>query len=85
MIDLTFTTAFMLYLVATIIIVLGVWLHSHYHSRNRQFLPSEQELFVCEFCHFAYVEQSAKKLNRCPQCNLINEKNKYINKNAMKK
>jgi uncharacterized paraquat-inducible protein A len=80
MIDLTFTTAFMLYLLTTIILVLGIWLYSHYRLRNRKFLPIEKELFVCEFCHFAYVEQSVKKLNRCPQCNLINKKNRYLQK-----
>lgn len=80
MIHLTFANAFLLYLIFTTVIILTIWLYSHYRQRNKTYLPLEQELFICEFCHFAYVDQSAKKLNRCPQCQLINEKNRYIDK-----
>lgn len=77
MIELTFATGFMLYLGLTLMSVLGVWIYSHYHTRRRVFFPIEKTLFLCEFCHYAYVDESVKKLNRCPQCGLINKKNEY--------
>lgn len=77
MIQVSFTTAFMLYLGMTLLAVLGIWIFSHYKTRKRSYYSDEQALFVCEFCHYAYLEDSAQELNRCPQCGLINKKNQY--------
>jgi hypothetical protein len=87
MIELTFNTMFMLYLGGTLAIILGIWLYSHYRMRRRIFFPIEQDLFICEYCHFAYIEESVKHLNRCPQCGLYNKHNTYqsINGNKSKK
>lgn len=72
MIELTFASAFMLYLCMTLFVLFGLWIYHHYRSRHREILPLEQELTVCEYCHFAYLEDSAKKLTRCPQCQSYN-------------
>ncbi|WP_068469139.1 hypothetical protein [Candidatus Protochlamydia phocaeensis] len=77
MIELTFNTALMLYLSLALLIVLGVWVYSHYRTRRRTILSCEQDLFVCEYCHYAYLEESIKQLNRCPQCGLYNKHNQY--------
>lgn len=80
MIELTFNTFFLVYLGVTIAVVLGIWIFTHYRSRKRTFFTSEKDLFVCEYCHFAYVEEGVKKLNRCPQCGLINKENTFREK-----
>lgn len=77
MIQLSFTSAFLFYLGATLFIVLGLWIFSHYKTRQKIILSSEKTLFVCEFCHFTYLEESIKKLNQCPQCGLLNKKNQF--------
>ncbi|WP_042282419.1 hypothetical protein [Candidatus Protochlamydia sp. R18] len=77
MIELNFTTAFMLYLGVTISALLGTWVYSHYRTRKQTIFSTEQSLFVCEYCHFAYLEENIKELNRCPQCNLFNKQNYY--------
>lgn len=77
MIELTFNTMFILYLGATLAIILGVWMYSHYRCKRRTFFSTERALYVCEYCHFAYVEDSIKELNRCPQCGLYNKQNAY--------
>lgn len=77
MIELTFHTLFILYLSATLATVLGVWIYSHYRMKRRSFFTTEKALFICEYCHFAYVEDSAKPLNRCPQCGFFNKQNAY--------
>lgn len=74
MIELTFSTLFVLYLTITLGIVLGIWIYSHYRTRRMAFFPLERSLFICEFCHFAYLEESVKGVNRCPQCGLLNKK-----------
>lgn len=81
MIELTFNAFFIIYLSATMAMILGIWIYSHYRLRKRTFFSTEQALFVCEYCHFAYVEDSIKELNRCPQCGLYNKHNEYQTKN----
>jgi uncharacterized paraquat-inducible protein A len=71
-IELSPTTALMLYLGFTLTILLGAWLYSHYSSRHKKILPLEQELHICEFCHFAYLDTNAKKITRCPRCQSFN-------------
>lgn len=77
MIELTFNTLFILYLGLTLTSVLGIWIFSHYQTRHKTILSTEQDLRICEYCHFAYVEDSVKHLNRCPQCGLFNKNNTY--------
>ena len=77
MIELTFNTLFTLYLSLTLLTVLGIWIYSHYRMRRRTFFTTERTLCVCEYCHFTYLEESARQLNRCPQCGLFNKDNAY--------
>lgn len=73
MIELSPATALLLYLGATLAVLMGVWIASHYRSYRRRFLPPEKELKVCEFCHFAYLDIGAKKISRCPRCDSYNK------------
>lgn len=73
MITLSSTTALMLYLGITLISLLGIWIASHYYSRNRRFMPPEKKLIVCEFCLFAYLDISAKQITQCPRCDSYNK------------
>lgn len=77
MIELTYNTLLILYLSLTLSFVLGTWIYSHYRTRKRTFFPPEKSLCICEYCHFAYVEESANPLNRCPQCGLFNRQNTF--------
>lgn len=74
MIELTPATAFMLYLLATLFVLLGLWIYQHYQQRHQTILPPEKELHVCEFCHFAYLEEDSKKISRCPRCQSFNDR-----------
>lgn len=75
MIELTPTTALMLYLFLTLGVLMLIWAWSHYHQRGRKVSLTEQKLHICEYCHFAYVEDQTKSVNRCPQCNSYNSGN----------
>jgi ribosomal protein L37AE/L43A len=82
MIELTFSTAFTLYLALTLSLLLGFWIRYHYRARRKVVLPSEQELFVCEYCHFVYLEQPTENINQCPQCRSFNKRNAYKTKKS---
>lgn len=73
MIALSPTTALMLYLGLTLFCLLGVWIVSHYRSRNRSVMPLEKRLITCEFCLFAYLDVGTKKITRCPRCESYND------------
>jgi ribosomal protein L37AE/L43A len=73
MIELSPTTALMLYLGMTLSVLLGLWIFQHYRYRHKKILSSEKELFICEYCHFAYLDEGTKKITHCPQCQSYNK------------
>jgi len=77
MIELSTNTACMLYLGLTLAIVFGIWTYNHYNSRQQKIVIAEQELLVCEYCHFAYLGDLGKPLTQCPQCHSFNKSNRY--------
>jgi uncharacterized paraquat-inducible protein A len=77
MIELSANTAFMLYLGMTLAVLLGIWTWQSYDSRRNKSISLEQELFVCEYCHFAYLEEGIKEVTRCPQCQSFNKHNTW--------
>lgn len=72
MITLTSTTAAMLYLCLTLATLLGLWGGQHCRSRKKKIDVSDQELLVCEYCLFAYLDDKSKRITRCPQCQSYN-------------
>ena len=77
MIELASSTAFMLYLAATLsaLFVLSI---IHYISSTKQSLAIESsQLYVCEYCLYAYLADSSEEVSRCPNCSSFNKDNKY--------
>ena len=74
MIELSATTAIMLYLLLTLLALFGIWGVSHIRSKRQKVIIVEQELNTCEYCHFAYLDDIAKKVTQCPQCSSFNKR-----------
>lgn len=79
MIELSANTALMLYLLITTAILLSIWSFYHYSRRSKQSIPLEQQLYICEYCHFVYLEEMTKQVTKCPQCQSFNKDN-FVNK-----
>jgi uncharacterized paraquat-inducible protein A len=79
MIELSTNAAIMLYLSMTLIPLLGLWVFQHWSARQKKIDVSDQELHVCEYCHFAYLEEIATKITKCPQCHSFNKNNRHLN------
>ncbi len=73
MIELSPTMAIIIYLALTLSTLLGIWIFYHYKSRAKKVVLSEKKLFVCEYCHFAYLDRIEKRITQCPQCQSLNE------------
>lgn len=82
MFEITITTLLMAYLGLTLLSVLSVWTYTYLRAQKRAMIQNEQLLYQCEFCLHAYLEQGAKKVNRCPQCGLMNKSNVYKQKSS---
>lgn len=77
MIILSPNAAVTIYLGMTLLLLLGLWGYQHYKSRQKKIISSEQELYMCEYCHYVYLENQIKEINKCPQCQSFNQKNLY--------
>lgn len=76
MIKMTASTAIVLYLAASILLLLGLWLFQHARQRSKLELAPYQ-LCLCEYCHCLYLAARAKSLSRCPQCLSLNKDNPF--------
>lgn len=74
MIEVSQTTAFMIYLCITLGPLLGLWAFQHYTKRHRKLDLAEKRLYVCEYCHYCYLDLHTHTITRCPQCQSYNKK-----------
>lgn len=77
MFEVTAAHAVIIYLALTLAAIFGAWIYHHLLSRKKTILINKEELFVCEYCHFAYLYLIVKKINQCPQCRSYNKDNRY--------
>jgi len=64
----------MVYLGLTLGFLLGIWLYTNVRSKAKTIVPVEKKMFVCEYCHFAYLDEASKPVTQCPQCELFNKR-----------
>jgi ribosomal protein L37AE/L43A len=77
MIEVEPNTALVLYLGFALFIILGIWISRHFKVRKKKIFCPEQQLYVCEYCHFAYLSESHKPVTQCPQCQSFNKSNAF--------
>lgn len=73
MIEVSPTTALMIYLCLTLCVLLGLWALQHSRTRKTEILPIEKNMQTCEFCLFAYLVEDTKPITKCPRCSSFNQ------------
>lgn len=73
MIELSPTTALILYLAITLAPLLCLWAYHHFKNRERKIVLEKNDLRVCEFCQFCYLGDKGSLLSKCPQCHSYNK------------
>lgn len=73
MIEISESSAFMIYLGLTLGPLLGIWVFQHYSRKHQKIDLSAQRLYVCEYCHFCYLDGQSLPITRCPQCQSYNK------------
>lgn len=76
MMTISASFAAMLYLLLTIGALTAAWVYEHFRSKKKKLIHSFKELYLCEYCHFVYLEDPLKKVQRCPECKSLNKNNK---------
>lgn len=78
MIEINAATAFFLYLFATLILLVSLWLKFFLRSHKKEaYFTEANSLYLCEYCHFVYMERTGQPNTRCPQCQSLNKSNDY--------
>ncbi len=72
MIDISFSTACLLYLGLMLGGVFFVGLYLYSKKRDLKKFESSK-LYMCEYCQHAYIDDIDFVVTTCPQCNLINK------------
>ncbi len=72
MIEVGPDTACMLYLAASLLAVISIWLYQHKKSKKKEILTFQTKHFICDFCTASYLESATKAYTRCPQCGSLN-------------
>lgn len=73
MIEINSNTAVIIYLGLCLFSILGIWGWQHFYRRNRKIILAQKKLTVCEYCHFAYLDNGIKNVTKCPQCQSFNQ------------
>lgn len=76
MIELSPHALLMVYLSLTSMGILVLWVWHHFKTKKIPRLDQREELFICEYCQFVYMELSDKKVTVCPQCQQYNKNNR---------
>lgn len=74
MIELTTNAALIIYLGLTLAVILTLWLVNHFKSKKRYSIDTRQQLYLCEYCCFVYLELDNQTVTTCPQCQSFNKR-----------
>lgn len=77
MIEVTPTTAFVLYLAVTLATLSGFWIYQHVHFRRKVITSAAEHLYLCEYCQSAYIQDASQPVTQCPHCQSYNKNNRY--------
>jgi Zn finger protein HypA/HybF involved in hydrogenase expression len=73
MIEVSPEQAFLLYLGAGVLAIIGIWVRHHLQAKKKEVVTFRAQSFCCEFCHSSYLDDPMKPLTRCPECQSLNK------------
>ena len=72
MIEISLTSALMLYSALIGAGTLGLWLFTEFTQQRVHRVLENQHLWRCTFCAYAYLDEEAEGLSTCPRCHSLN-------------
>jgi len=74
MIKLDVSLIVFIYLFASVVVVLGIWLFMGYRTKIVSFKKEEDYLWRCGICLHTYLDSKDEFLSKCPQCGSYNKR-----------
>ena len=68
MIQISLTTALVLYSSVLLILLLLIWIYTEVSVRRSYRVLEKQFLWRCVFCGYIYLDEAAETLSQCPRC-----------------
>ena len=68
MIQISLTTALILYSAILGCVALTIWIYTEMTVRRSHRVIEKQFLWRCVFCGYIYLDETADTLSRCPRC-----------------
>ncbi len=74
MIPVDISTAVLIYLSATLLAVIIVWVRFERGGSFKKYQVHPKEVWNCSVCTYTYVDSLHRELSRCPQCKSWNRR-----------
>lgn len=74
MIELSLTSAFLIYFSVALLGIFSLWVIGNKKSRTIYSSLYHQEIQRCEYCHYPYLKEKTEQISQCPQCRSFNKK-----------
>jgi hypothetical protein len=68
MIQISLTTALVLYSAVLGFLMLMIWVLAEVSTRRTHRVHEQQFLWRCVFCGYVYLDETAEALSQCPRC-----------------
>ena len=72
MIQISLTTALVMYSAILGLVVFAIWAYTELTTRRSYHVLEKQDLWRCVFCGYVYLDERAERVSRCPQCGSFN-------------
>lgn len=72
MIEISLSTALILYSSLLGLLILIIWLYTEITTRRSFYVLEQQDLWRCVFCGYTYLDQEAETVSKCPRCESFN-------------
>lgn len=72
MIEISLSTALVLYSAILGAMVFAIWLYTEVTVRRSYRVLEKQHLWRCVFCGYIYLDEDADTVSQCPQCESFN-------------
>lgn len=75
MIEVSFSSFYMIYIIFLGFIVFFMWLVNEAKNKSGSFeIESENAFWQCQICAYTFVDSQSKEISICPRCGSYNKK-----------
>lgn len=74
MIPVDISTAVLIYLCVTLVVVMFVWVRFERSGAFKKYTVHPKEVWNCSVCTYTYVDSLHQELSQCPQCKSWNRR-----------